>query len=55
MANSMTLSYIGKIAQSMNIESICFHREHMQMIFGIRQKLLSSNYLIFDKVFYFAV
>lgn len=41
MVNSMTLSYIGKIAQSMNIESICFHREtYAKGFFGIRTKVI---------------
>jgi len=52
IVNSMTLSYVGKIAQSMNIETICFHREtYIKGLLGIRTKVIKyqlSNY--FDKV-----
>lgn len=52
IVNSMTLSYIGKIAKSMNIETICFHREtYIKGLFGFRTTIiknqLSNN---FDKV-----
>jgi glycosyltransferase involved in cell wall biosynthesis len=52
IVNSMTLAWIGKIAKSLKIETICFFREtYPKTFFGFRNKLIKlflSNY--FDKV-----
>ena len=50
--NSMTLSYVGKIAKSNGIKSVCFHREtYAKGLFGIRTKYIKKSLSNdFDKV-----
>ena len=50
--NSMTLAYVGKIAKSMGIKSICFHREtYAKGLFGLRTKYIKKSLSDdFDKV-----
>jgi glycosyltransferase involved in cell wall biosynthesis len=52
VVNSMTLSYIGRIAKSIGVKTVCFHREtYAKGLFGIRTKYI-KKYLSndFDKV-----
>ena len=50
--NSMTISYTGKMAKSLGIKSVCFHREtYAKGLFGVRTKIIKRLLSIdFDKV-----
>jgi glycosyltransferase involved in cell wall biosynthesis len=52
IVNTMTLCYVGKIAKSMGIKTICFHREtYAKGWFGIRSKFIKRSLSDdFDKV-----
>lgn len=52
VVNSMTLCYVGRIAKSLSIKTVCFHREsYAKGFIGFRTKLIKSSLSkTFDKV-----